>query len=327
MDWGNPEYRVAVLRLWAMRVLRRTRKLQPLTEHLLGLGWVTQSPRQSELTLNALGDSHLPNLLGRIWPDWRRTLQQLQDAGLPIDAKSLVELARSTSRARRLPGRLHHKTYAALAGMHSKSTGVGKVSRPGLTLTTDGVLRIRPNEGLMLCLGAKRLSCDDLTAVIDELILTERTLLDGIHPAGILPRAIMTVENLGAFMDMPKPRELLLIHQPGWNTLLSLQFIDILGSEAPWYHFGDLDPEGMAIHQHLNQKGRMADLFLPSFWEEYVEAHSRPLSDAWPETTVAAFSQPLLKQLFASRRWLEQEPIVLDERIEIELAGLVCNRA
>ncbi len=326
MDWGNPEYRVAILRLYATRVLRRSRKLQPLTEHLLGLGWVTQSPRQSELVLNALGDPHLPTLLDRIWPDWRQTLQQLQDAGLPIDARSLVALARKASPAQTLPARLHHKTYAALVGMHSKSSGVGRVPQPGLTLTTDGVLRIRPNKGLMLCLGANRLSCDDLTVVLDELILTERTLLDGIRPAGMLPKAIMTVENLGAFMDMPKPRELLLIHQPGWNTPLSLLFIETLGAEPPWYHFGDLDPEGISIYQHLHRKGRKAVLFIPSFWEKYVDAHSRHLADAWPETIVDAFSQPLLRRLFAAGKWLEQEPVVLDERLGLELAGLVRSR-
>lgn len=327
MDWGNPEYRVAMLRLWATRALRRTRKAQPLTEHLLGLGWVTQSPRRSELVLNELGASRLPSLLDRIWPDWRQTLRQLKDAAMPLDAKSLLKLARKTGPPQTLPARLHHKTYAALAGAHSKSLPAGKGLRSDLTLTTDGLLRIRPNEGLVLCLGAKRLSCDDLTALVGEVVLPERALLDGILPSGILPKAIMTVENLGPFVDMPKPPELLLIHQPGWNTPLSLMFIETLGSEPSWYHFGDLDPEGMCIYQHLNQKGRKAELFLPSLWDDYEEAYSQLLSDAWPEMTVASFSQPLLKKLFAAGKWLEQEPVILDERLGLELAGLVSSRA
>jgi hypothetical protein len=265
MDWDNLEYRVVLLRLWASRVLKRTRKAQPLTKHLLELGWVTQSPRQRELTLNELGSSRLPVLLDRIWPGWEQTLRQLQDAAVPLDVESLVELARKGCPLPPLPSRLHHKTYAAMRGMHSKSLPAKKGQRRDLTLTTDGVLRIRPNEGLILSLGAKQLSCDDLMAVVGEVILPERALLDGIHPGGVLPRAVMTVENLGPFVDMPKPPELLLIHQPGWNTSLSLQFIETLGSEPSWYHFGDLDPEGISIYQHLNQKGRKAELFLPSF--------------------------------------------------------------
>lgn len=136
----------------------------------------------------------------------------------------------------------------------------------------------------------------------------------------------MTFENLGPFVDMPKPPELLLIHQPGWNTSLSLQFIETLGSEPSWYHFGDLDPEGISIYQHLNQKGRKAEFFLPSFWDAYEEAYSQVLPDAWPEMTVESFSEPFLRKLFAARKWLEQEPVILDERLDLELARLVSNR-
>jgi hypothetical protein len=162
-------------------------------------------------------------------------------------------------------------------------------------------------------------------AVVGEVILPERALLDGISPCGILPRAVMTVENLGPFVDMPKPRELLLIHQPGWNTPLSQQFIKMLGPELSWYHFGDLDPEGIAIYRHLKQEEEKPSLFLPSFWDEYEEGYFQPLSDAWPEKIADSILEPLLKKLFAANTWLEQEPIILDERLDLELAGLVSN--
>jgi hypothetical protein len=162
-------------------------------------------------------------------------------------------------------------------------------------------------------------------AMIGEVILPERAILDGVRPCGVLPKAVMTVENLGPFVDIPKPKELLLIHQPGWNTPLSQQFIRSLGPEPRWYHFGDLDPEGIAIYHHLNQEGQKADLFLPSFWSEFEQAFFQPLSGTWPEKILESFSKPLLKKLFAANTWLEQEPIVLDKRLDLELAMLVSN--
>jgi hypothetical protein len=154
------------------------------------------------------------------------------------------------------------------------------------------------------------------------VILPERALLDGIRASGILPKVVMTVENLGPFVDMPQPKEFLLIHQPGWNTPLSLKLLQTLGPEQLWYHFGDLDPEGLAIYQHLNRAGRKARLFIPSVWDEYEEVFARHLSQDWPGAIVEAFSEPLLKRLFAANTWLEQEPIILDERFEREMDGL-----
>ncbi len=132
-----------------------------------------------------------------------------------------------------------------------------------LSLTTDDVLRMRTNSGLILRMGSFRISCDDLMAVAGEVILPERALLDGIAVCGVLPKMILTVENLGPFVDMEKPKELLLIHQPGWNTHLSLRLTKLLGNETPIYHFGDLDPNGLAIFLHLKNAGMNASLFLP----------------------------------------------------------------
>lgn len=323
MDWKDPEYRAALLRLWEIRVLRRTRKVQPLVKHLLELGWVTQSSRQAETTLNDLGAAHLPALLDRVWPAWRQTLQQLRAADLPLSAEGLADLVRQSRPLPPLPSRLHHKTYAAIAGAHSKWLPARKLLPPDLIRTTDGVLRIRANQGLILCIGTQEISCDDWMAAVGEVILPERAVLDGCTPCGILPEVVMTVENLGPFVDMPKPEQFLLIHQPGWNTPLSLQFLQALGPEPSWYHFGDLDPEGLAIYQHLNREGRRVHLFVPSFWDEYQEAFGHRLSDGWPRTIAESFPEPLLKKLFAANCWLEQEPIILDERLHFELAGLL----
>lgn len=129
----------------------------------------------------------------------------------------------------------------------------------------------------------------------------------------------------------PYPRsgsdELFLIHQPGWNTALSLLFLKTFGAGITWYHFGDLDPEGLAIYQHLQCEREKPFLFIPTFWNEYEKMFSHQLCDPWPETITTSHSEPLLKRLFSDNTWLEQEPIILDERFEEEvrqLFGLEC---
>lgn len=322
MKWQDAEYRAALLRLCETGVIRKTRKVQPLAEHLLSLGWVTQSSRQNELLLNKNGAAQLAALMDNIWPLWRQALRQLHEADLPLTTVGLRELARIGRQLPPLPPRLHHKTFAALTGTHSKCSITTASLLPGLTLTTDGVLRTRPNRGLVIYAGPHRLACDDLMQAMGEVILPERAILDGIRIGGTPPSAIMTVENLGPFVDMPKPDELLLIHQPGWNTPLSLLFLQVFGMKPNWHHFGDLDPEGLAIYQHLKREGGNPHLLIPSFWDEYQESFSHQLCDSWPETITNSFSEPLLQKLFATNAWLEQEPIILDNRLEDELVRL-----
>ncbi|MGA7877989.1 MAG: hypothetical protein WCA08_20190 [Desulfoferrobacter sp.] len=323
MDWNNIEYHAAILRLLLDGILKRTSKVQPLVDYLMELGWITQSPRLSELALNQHGAARLPDLLDRVWPAWRQTFQQLRDSDLPATADGLLQLTRQNRLLPPLPRRLHHKTYAAMAGDHSKSHSAKSLLPSGVELTTDGVLRLRANDGLILWFGDHRVCCDNWMAAVGEVILTERAILDGLRVSGRLPDLVMTVENLGPFVDMPKPKTFLLVHQPGWNTLLSLQFLRVLGPEVLWYHFGDLDPEGLAIYQHLNHQDLNVRLFIPSFWKEYEDAFAQTLSGGWPPSIKKSFEKPFLKKFFARNVWLEQEPIILDERFERELNRLI----
>jgi len=327
MDWKNLEYRAALLRLWRQGLLKQTKTIKPLAQHLLASGWVTQSPRRDELEFNEFGRASIPGLLESVWPSWQETLHCLDDAGLETSAEGLRQLTRQSRPTPLLPPRLHHKTYNAIAGAHSKSRGTNASQPPDLTLTMDGVLRLRTNEGLLLCRGAQRLSCDDWMATAGEIILPERALLDGVQPSGVLPKAIMTVENLGTFVDMPKPEGLLLIHQPGWNTPLSCQFMRLFAPTIRRCHFGDLDPEGLDIYLHLLQRhDTTIRLFVPTFWREYepTYAHSLPVDGRqWDHHGDDLALLP--QELVSSGKWLEQESIVLDERFERELVGLLAQ--
>ena len=194
-----------------------------------------------------------------------------------------------------------------------------------LELTGDDVLRIRCSRGLQLKRGSDRLFCCD--AVMDflgEVAVPERALSEPFTPAGVLPRAIMTIENLGAYVDLPMPETLLVIHQPGWNCSLSLRFMESFPSDTPIYHFGDLDPEGFEIYRYLRRvSGREIQFFVPACWRGYLKSHARALKNPWALKQDGCPVHPLLDELMASQRWLEQEVVLADPELRGELAALV----
>ena len=91
---------------------------------------------------------------------------------------------------------------------------------------------------------------------------------------------MLTVENLGAYLDSPVPEDVLVVHVPGWNTRTTKDLLEGMG-DVPLIHFGDLDPNGIAIVSHLRRWRPEVRWFVPGFWEEYSDEKGL-------ETTVAA---------------------------------------
>jgi hypothetical protein len=201
---------------------------------------------------------------------------------------------------------------------HSKSPlDADAAARLGpLVVTGDDVVRLRPHAGLALRRG-ERVDLDP-AALTGEVALPERALLDGVTFDGPPPRLVLTVENLGAYVDLPKPADVLAIWLPGWNSPLALRVLDLLAS-APHAHFGDLDPEGAAIVAHLRARGRSVRWFVPAFWAEYESTHALPCLAPWPPPDPDW--PPLVRRLAAAGRWLEQEAVVPDPRLAGALAG------
>jgi hypothetical protein len=229
-----------------------------------------------------------------------------------------------------LPRRLHRKTWMARFGEHSK-VGIPDNQPPhGIALTDDDLLRLRPNQGLALRLGdGTERECALWTDVLGELVIPQRALDRGLSLAGAAPRWVMTVENLGAYLDLPAPATALVVHQPGWNTRLAARLIALLPSGLPWWHFGDLDPKGLAIFTSLGDATARPRHFIPAWWRDYLETHGLPLSGGWPPTqdqgherSGDAQDPELVQRLRASGRWLEQEAILLDPRLAEDLADL-----
>jgi hypothetical protein len=148
-------------------------------------------------------------------------------------------------------------------------------------------------------------------AVLGEVAVPERALKDGLAFEGTI-RAVLLVENLGAWRDLPELDGWLLAHVPGWDTATVVQFLDCLGQHMPVIHFGDLDPNGVRIFLHLRERRRDLQWFVPSFWQDSIE--SRGLRGPWPADLDLRDAPELVRKLADCDLWLEQEPLVVDGR-------------
>ena len=155
----------------------------------------------------------------------------------------------------------------------------------------------------------------DLAAVarvLGEVAIPERAFLDGLELEGDL-RAVLLVENLGAWRDLPAPEGFLLAHVPGWDTATVAHLLDHV-AHVPVLHFGDLDPNGVRIYLHLRERRPDLRWFVPAFWAELVDSHG--LRAPWPADLDVRAAPALVRDLAARGLWLEQERIVVDHRIE-----------
>lgn len=320
IDWGDDKIRSALLTLWRDGGLQAGAGLAPLVEHLLEAGLLAKGTRAREYRLPANSRQKYEVLLTRVWPDWPETLDALQRHALAATAAGLFELRRRAVVVGGVPPLLHHKTYAALTKAHSK---LAAVAAEGITLTRDDVLRLRTPTGFALTdVAGAMTACDAIMQALGEVVLPERSLLAGISPVPIALKCVMTVENLGAYLDMPIPEGVLLAHQPGWNSRLSRLFIHRLPQDVPWFHFGDLDPEGMEIYESLRQDESRVVLWIPELWEDYLDTHYLPLSKPWPHISPDLAGNPVVQTLIERRHWLEQEAIVTDTRLRQALDRL-----
>ena len=252
--WDRDENRLAVVELLHCARLKRRDSQREAWEWLSELPWTKASARRDELTLVAASREELEKVLDRRWPGWRDALASVANAGLPVTLESWKALgdAQRVARLATLPSRLNTKTAAAYVGPHSKVnlTDTRRAALDGVELTRDGVVRMRPNEGLALEHRAQRVDASLLVAIAGEVVLSERALVDGTRLAGVLPSAALLVENLGPYIDVPAPKDWLVVHIPGWETTTPKKVLRQLNA-IPILHFGDLDPNGARIVAYI----------------------------------------------------------------------------
>jgi hypothetical protein len=209
-----------------------------------------------------------------------------------------------------------------LVGPHSKATlsAPRREALADLDVLHDGTLRLRTPAGLTVRRGEQELDCAIIGGVLGEVVLTERALADGTVLTGRLPRAVLLVENLGAYLEIPAPPGWLLAHVPGWDTRTARLLLQQL-RDVPAAHFGDLDPNGVRIMRHMREVRPDLYWVVPEFWTEYLPKAG--LRASWPRDLDLDGLPALVKQLASSGMWLEQEVIVLDPRLSQALISCV----
>jgi hypothetical protein len=155
--------------------------------------------------------------------------------------------------------------------------------------------------------------------VLGEVAIAERAFLDGVALDGA-PRAVLLVENLGAWRDLSAPDGWLVAHAPGWDTVTALHLLACFPA-VPALHFGDLDPNGVRIYRHLRAHRPELRWLVPDLWVELIESHGR--RGAWPADLDVDDAPPLVRALARQGLWLEQERLVLDRRLRAAMDDAV----
>lgn len=327
MNWEDDHLQVAALKLLLAGELKNTATSRDLILQLDEIGIIVPSRRPAFFQLVADRSADLETYLSNRWPQFQDCARHFRDnKQLTVGVANLRALRRNALGIPEGFSRLNRKTWSAWAGAHSKSR---EASPPeGLVLTTDGVLRVRANEGLSISFGhGDDFQLSPWQRIISETILPERAFNNSWHLSGRHPHLVLTVENLGAFVDIKKPDDCLMLYSPGWDDSLAVRFISRLPNNIPWLHFGDLDPNGLRIGNVLLAGNRGPEIWLPRTADKLLESHRLRLVKPW---SLSPLDYPILtnvtlKALVEANCWLEQEAMVLLPGFHEELEAL-CRR-
>ncbi len=315
MIWESDNARLALLELLSRGSLKQRRAQLEAYDALADLPWTRATGRRDEIGLVEDRRYELAGLIDRVWPAWRDVLADLIAAGLaptPDGYGQLLDRERAAA-IPKLPERINRRTAASLTAPHSKAslTEARRGALGGTDTSHDGSVRLRPPTGLSAQTANGVVDLSGIAAVLGEVSIPERVLLDGLAFVGTI-RAVLLVENLGAWRDLHPPQGWLVAHVPGWDTAAVRHLFDRIEG-VPILHFGDLDPNGVRIMLHLRRQAPNLKWFLPNFWFELADVCG--LRAPWPCDLDLDFAPVLVRELAARGLWLEQERIVLDERM------------
>ena len=317
--WQRDDDRLALLELWRTGKLRRRAAQAEAHAWLAQLPWIRVGTRRSEIVVDPTRRDELVALLERVWPEWRdadRALAAADEPPTPAGWARVRERA-IASGLPLLPARLNRRTAAAAAAGSSKRdlTSFRRSALGAVEVFDDGIVRLRGLTDVYVRTGSASTPLAPIEALLGEVALPERALADGLALEGPM-RALVTVENLGAWRDMPCPPNTVLAHVPGWDTATVRRLLSTLGA-LPILHFGDLDPAGVGIVAHLRAEVPHLRWFVPACWADYVASHGQARD--WPAGDVPRDAPRLVLEIAAAGLWLEQEVVVLDPRFEGEL--------
>ncbi len=103
---------------------------------------------------------------------------------------------------------------------------------------------------ILLCNGKCIVLSSNVSLAIDS------GTLDLIYKVNVESKRIVTVENLTSF-NRVKADNTLFIYLAGYHNTAKQVFIKKIADDNPnkeWFHFGDIDPDGLYILEHLKRK-------------------------------------------------------------------------
>ncbi|WP_309895115.1 hypothetical protein [Archangium sp.] len=157
------------------------------------------------------------------------------------------------------------------------------------------MVRLRPPAELKVRTRPGDIDLTAVARVLGEVAIPERAFMDGLWLEGEL-RAVLLVEHLGAWLDLPAPPVWLFAHVPGWDTATVAHLFERV-AHVPVVHFSDLDPNGRRIYVHLRERRPALRRFIPTFWTHFVDSHG--LRAPWPSDLDLGAAPALIRELAA----------------------------
>ncbi len=182
------------------------------------------------------------------------------------------------------------------------------------------ISRFRPNRGLEIEIDGHTMAISEMAQSLNEFSLSERGLRKVSKFKGILLSTIITVENLGSYIDLTLPSDMLAIFSPGTDIRSAVQLLKFF-PVTKWIHFEDIDPEGIKIAYMIAKAvSRQPHIYIPSFAGDYLN-RSQKKKVVWRET----YGLPILSILQEKKVGIFQEIFMLDSRLcsDIEIFALL----
>lgn len=305
-------------RLYQNGSCRESKKTEGLLDRYQTARWVVRSRRKGEWILRSGALEDIKKRLEILLPTWQADFELLKSEGKsplnPIDLDALPALRRRVPRKEFI----NRRNWKAITGAGPKHQQ--RRASPDV-LTSDWILRIRPNQGLKAILGQKEIDLYEISEQWTECAIPERAWKKIRKFNGVLPDIIITCENLGAYIDFPEIPKMAVVFSPGKDIGPAILFLKMF-SESKWIHFGDLDPEGINIALQISRRtGKPFSFFVPSFIDEYLDLSYR-IKHSWRDPLPDI---PIIEKLKEKGDGFYQECIMLDERLKGEIISFCGN--
>ncbi|MDX9958626.1 MAG: DUF2220 family protein [Spirochaetia bacterium] len=278
--------------------------------------WIAPTGRRNQWRRRPEAMQDLRQRLTALLPGWETDFNLLRTHGLDPRTPQDIEALPALRKKPEANGMLNRRNWKAAAGLGPKRKGVLNTNA---LLTSDWIMRLRPNKGLIAQWEQGATDLWEMAQSLTECPVPQRRWLGLKEFIGTMPSVVITCENLGAYIDLPLPEDMLAVLSPGKHIETAIELLARLPS-SEWMHFGDLDPEGMAIAEQISKaSGREAKLYIPYFASEYVKQGLAQKKEViWQMES----DHPVLKALAERGEGLYQEVFMLDARLADEIAGL-----